>query len=82
MIDIVVHEFYRGKLEHYPVGFCVFGIDGTSATPPGAPDIIQEFGVLATRKEWKEIIMVYETLNHITIAGSKAPFKDSEQSML
>ena len=85
--DIVIDEFYKSKLEQTWHGFRIVGIDGTSATLPSSKEIIEKYGVHSKRKDGKEISMaqilvIYDTLNHITLAGSVAPFKDSEQSML
>jgi hypothetical protein len=85
--DVVIEEFYESDLVQYWHGHRLIGIDGSTAELPNSAQIINKYGVFNERKDGKKICMgrmltAYDTLNHITLAGSIDKMGESEISML
>lgn len=85
--DTVVREFY--KIAPVPLwrGYRVIGIDGSTVVLPNSKDIISQYGVHSYRNDGKAIcmgrtLMAYDTVNHMTIAGSLGKIEESEIEML
>jgi Transposase DDE domain len=85
--DIVVDEFYNSDLVQLWRGYRIIGIDGSSAELPNSDEIKYKYGIFKHRDDGKAIcmgrmLMAYDTLNHMTLAGSIDKMEESEISML
>jgi hypothetical protein len=83
----VTKEFYASGEALTWHGYRVLGHDGSSHELPNSAEIKDKYGLFTKRLDGKEIymartLMVYDTLNHITLHGAMAPFAESETSML
>ena len=85
--DIVLDEFYQSDLVQHWRGYRVIGIDGSTGELPNSDEIKYKYGVFKYRDDGKAIcmgrmLMVHDTLNHMTLAGSIDTMEESETSML
>jgi hypothetical protein len=85
--DIVLDEFYQSDLVQHWRGYRVIGIDGSTAELPNSDQIKYQYGIFKHRDDGKAIcmgrmLMAYDTLNHMTLAGSIDKMEESETSML
>jgi hypothetical protein len=85
--DIVTKEFYESDEVITWHGYRVLGTDGSTVEVPNSDEIKGKYGVFQTRDDGKAIcmarmLMVYDTLNHMTIHGSIGTMQESETSML
>jgi hypothetical protein len=85
--DIVLDEFYQSDLVQHWQGYRVIGIDGSTAELPNSDQIKYQYGIFKHRDDGKAIcmgrmLMAYDTLNHMTLAGSIDKMEESEISML
>jgi len=85
--DIVLDEFYNSDLVQLWRGYRIIGIDGSTAELPNSDEIKYKYGIFKHRDDGKAIcmgrmLMVYDTLNHMTLAGSIDKMEESEISML
>ena len=84
---IIHREFYASGEALQWKGYNLFGIDGSSAELPNSTEIQNEYGVFTRRNDGKatcmaRTLMVYDTLNHITLHGAIDKIEESETSML
>jgi Transposase DDE domain len=85
--DIVLDEFYQSELVQRWRGYRIIGIDGSTGELPNSYQIQDKYGVFKYRDDGKAICMgrmllVHDTLNHMTLAGSIDKMEESETSML
>lgn len=85
--DIITQKFYQSNEAQYWHGYCLKGVDGSTAELPNSKEIQEKYGVFKYRKDGKAIcmgrmLMMYDTLNHITLQGSLDRMEESETSML
>jgi hypothetical protein len=85
--DIVLDEFYKSDLVQYWRGYRVIGVDGSTGELPNSDEIKYKYGIFKHRDDGKAIcmgrmLMVHDTLNHMTLAGSIDNMEESETSML
>lgn len=85
--DIVLDEFYKSDQVQYWRGYRVIGVDGSTCELPNSDQIKNKYGVFTHRDDGKAIcmgrmLMLYDTLNHMTLAGSIDKMEESETSML
>lgn len=85
--DIVTREFYASGEALTWHGYHILGVDGSTVMLPNSDEIKGRYGVFAYRGDGKAIcmartLMVYDTLNHITLHGSIGTMQESETSML
>lgn len=84
---VVTCEFYNSNEVQRWRGLRVLGIDGSTAELPNSREIQDKFGIFKTRDDGKvtclgRMLMVYDTLNHLTLHGSMDSMQASETSML
>jgi hypothetical protein len=84
---IIHEEFYSSGEALQWNGYNLFGVDGSTVELPNSAEIQKEYGVFKYRNDGKatcmgRTLMVYDTLNHITLHGSIAKMEESETSML
>jgi Transposase DDE domain len=85
---VVAEQFYSapGSAQYWK-GFRLIGVDGTTIVVPNSKEIQQQFGVFKYRSDGKAIcmarsLMIYDTLNHLTLHASMDSMEESEISML
>jgi len=84
---IVIDKFYQSNEVQYWNGYRLIGVDGSTAELPNSEEIQKKYGVFKHRHDGKAIcmgrmLMMYDTINHITLHGSVDKFEESESSML
>lgn len=84
---IVLDKFYQSDEVQQWYGYNLIGIDGSTVELPNSLDIQKEYGVFKYRTDGKAIcmgrtLMVYDTLNHMTLHGGIERMEQSETSML
>ena len=84
---IVEDEFYKSNEVQRWHGYRIIGADGSTIELPGSEGIRGEYGVFKHRNDGKAIsmartLMVYDTLNHVTLYGSMDRMEKSETEML
>lgn len=84
---IIHQEFYASGEAQQWNGYNLFGVDGSTAELPNSPAIQDEYGVFTRRHDGKatcmgRTLMIYDTLNHITLHGAIDKMDESETSML
>lgn len=84
---IVLDEFYQSDIVQRWNDYRVIAIDGSTAELPNSDEIKNKYGVFKYRDDGKAICMgrmlvAYDTLNHMTLAGSIDTMEASEISML
>lgn len=85
--DVVTREFYQSNEIQYWKGYRLLGIDGSTVELPNSKEIQEEYGVFKHRKDGKAIcmgrtLMMYDTLNHLTLHSALDKAEESEISML
>jgi len=80
-------EFYESDEVVRWHGYRVIGVDGSTHELPGSTELKEKYGVAAKRADGKEIclarsLMVYDTLNHLTLYGEMSRYRQSEMGML
>ncbi len=85
--DIVTQKFYESGEAQYWKGYRLIGVDGSTVGLPNSKAIQGEYGVFKHRQDGKAVcmgrtLMLYDTLNHITLHGSLGKMAESETSML
>lgn len=85
--EIVLKEFYQSDEGQQWYGYRLIGVDGSTAELPNSPEIQSEYGVFKKRNDGKAIcmgrtLMIYDTLNHLTLHGAMDKMEESETSML
>ena len=85
--DTVAEHFYASGQSDKWHGYRVLGVDGSIIEIPNSKDIQDEFGVYMHREDGKAIclgqtLMVYDTLNHLTVHAALGSKKVSEKRML
>lgn len=85
--DEVVEEFYKSDEVLHWNGYRVLAGDGSTVELPGSAEIKEKYGVFKRREDGKDTclartLMIYDTLNHITLHGEMGSMKESETSML
>jgi hypothetical protein len=84
---IVEDEFYKSEEVQRWHGYRIVGADGSTAELPGSDEIRDQYGVFKYRQDGKAIsmgrtLMVYDTLNHVTLYGAVDRMEQSETAML
>jgi hypothetical protein len=85
--DIVQKEFYKSDEVARWRGYRVIGVDGSTLELPNSEEIKANYGVFKIREEGKAVcmartLMLYDTLNHITLNAQMESIKVSENAML
>ena len=87
--ELVADSYYEegADVVRYWKGKRVLGIDGSNIEMPWSESIEKRFGVFKERLDGKKVCMsrsllVYDTLNHITLYGALGDMQESETSML
>lgn len=85
--DIIIQKFYESGEAQYWKGHRLIGVDGSTVELPSSKEIQAGYGVFKHRQDGKAVcmgrtLMMYDTLNHITLHGSMAKMGESETSML
>ena len=84
----IIHQKFYGSGEALQWnGYNLFGVDGSTVELPNSAEIQNEYGVFKRRNDGKatcmgRTLMVYDTLNHITLHGAIDKMDESETSML
>lgn len=84
--EVVQEEFYKSDEVLTWHGYRVIGVDGSTHELPNSEDIKKQYGVFKYRQDGKAIcmarsLMVYDTLNHITLYGTMDRLERSERGM-
>jgi hypothetical protein len=84
--EIIEKEFYKSEEVLRWHGYRVIGVDGSTHELPNSEEIKSHYGVFSSRGDGKAIcmarsLMVYDTLNHITLHGDMDRFTESESGM-
>lgn len=84
---VILNEFYDSSEEQQWHGYRILGVDGSTAELPNSDEIREKYGVFKYRKDGKAIcmgrtLMMYDTLNNMTLKGSLGKIEESEASML
>ena len=85
--DVVLKGFYGSDQVNLWHGHRVLAVDGSTVELPNSPEIQKAYGVFKYRKDGKAIcmgrtLMMYDTVNQMTIRGSLDKMEESETSML
>jgi hypothetical protein len=78
-----LETFYDSNEVQRWQGWRVLGVDGSTIELPNSQQIQQEYGIFQTRKDGKAIclgrtLLIYDTLNHLTVYGGLGKMTDSE----
>jgi hypothetical protein len=84
---VTCQTFYGSDEVQLWNGYRLIGIDGSTVELPNSKEIQEKYGVFKYRKDGKAIcmgrtMMMYDTLNHMTLQGSLDKMEESETSML
>jgi hypothetical protein len=84
---VTCQTFYGSNEVQLWNGYRLIGIDGSTVELPNSKEIQEKYGVFKYRKDGKAIcmgrtMMMYDTLNHMTLQGSLDKMEESETSML
>ena len=84
---VTCQTFYGSNEVQLWNGYRLIGGDGSTVELPNSKEIQQKYGVFKYRKDGKAIcmgrtLMMYDTLNHMTLHGSLDKMEESETSML
>lgn len=84
---IVLQNFYESQEADLWNGYRLIGVDGSTVELPNSPEIQEKYGVFKHRKDGKAIcmgrtLMMYDTINNMTLRGSLDKMEESETSML
>jgi hypothetical protein len=85
--ELVGREFYESEEAEYWNGFRLLGVDGSTAALPNSEEIRQQYGVHSYREDGKAVsvartLLVYDTINHLTLHGAMDRFDKPEVGML
>jgi hypothetical protein len=85
--EVIEKEFYKSDEVIRWHGHRIIGVDGSTHELPNSKEIKEQYGVFKFREDGKAIclarsLMVYDTLNHITLYGDMDRFEQSESAML
>jgi Transposase DDE domain len=85
--ECVCKTFYQSRSVQRWHGYRVIAVDGSTVELPNSPQIQKQYGVFKHRADGKAIcmartLMVYDTLNHMTLAGTIDSINKSETVML
>jgi hypothetical protein len=84
---VTCRTFYGSDEVELWNGYRLLGTDGSTVELPNSKDIQEKFGVFKYRQDGKAIcmgrtLMIYDTLNLLTLHGSLDKMEESETSML
>lgn len=84
---IVLQNFYESDEVKHWNGYRLIGVDGSTVELPNSAEIQDKYGVFKRRKDGKAIcmgrtLMMYDTINNMTLHGSLDKMEESETSML
>ena len=84
---LTCQKFYDSQEAQLWNGYRLMGVDGSTVELPNSKEIQEQFGVFKYRQEGKAIcmgrtLMLYDTLNHMTLHGSLDTMEASETAML
>lgn len=84
---IACDEFYKSDEVLRWKSYRIIGVDGSTHELPGSRELKDKYGIAAKRADGKEIclarsLMVYDTLNHLTLYGEMDRYRQSEMGML
>lgn len=84
---VTCKTFYDSNEVQLWNNYRLIGVDGSTVELPNSKEIQEKYGVFKTRKDGKAIcmgrtLMMYDTLNHMTLHGSLNSMEESETSML
>ena len=84
---VTCQTFYESNEVQLWNGYRLIGVDGSTVELPNSKEIQEKFEVFKYRKDGKAIcmgrtLMMYDTLNHMTLHGSLDTIEESETSML
>lgn len=87
LAQVVADEFYKSSVVQYWKGYRIIGVDGSTVELPNSKVIEQHYGVHCRRKDGKatcmgRTLMIYDTLNNMTLAGALGNITESESEML
>lgn len=82
----VLETFYESDEVQRWQGYRVFGVDGSTIELPNSEEIQKEYGVFQMRGDGKRIclgrtLLIYDTLNHLTMYGGLGKMSDSETQL-
>lgn len=85
--DIVIDKFYASNEVKTWRSHRIIGVDGSIVEVPNSAEIQNEFGVFLRRDDGKavctaQMVVVYDTINHLTLQGSLASSKIPERNIL
>lgn len=85
--QVCCQTFYNSQEVQLWNGYRLIGVDGSTVELPNSKEIQEKFGVFKYRKDGKAIcmgrtLMMYDTLNHLTLNSSLESMEESETSML
>jgi hypothetical protein len=84
--EVIEKEFYKSDEVLKWHGYRVLAVDGSTHELPNSEEIKNHYGILQYRGDGKAIcmarsLMVYDTLNHITLHGDMDKYTQSETAM-
>ena len=84
---VTCQTFYGSNDVQLWKGYRLIGLDGSTVELPNSKEIQEKFGVFKYRQDGKAVcmgrtLMMYDTLNHMTLDGSLDTIEESETSML
>ena len=84
---IIIDKFYRSNEVQLWKGHRILAIDGSNAEIPNSKEIKGKFGIFKTRDDGKvtcmmRMLLIYDSINHITVHGSMDTMDADECSML
>jgi len=83
---LVLETFYKREEVIRWHGYRVLGVDGSTIELPNSADIREQYGVFQSRDDGKAVclgrtLLIYDTLNHLTLYGSVDKMAVSETNM-
>lgn len=84
---VTTQTFYQSNEVQLWNGYRLLGVDGSTVELPNSEEIQEKYGIFKQRNDGKAIcmgrtLMLYDTLNHMTLHGSLDKMEESETSML
>ena len=85
--QIVIEKFYQSDQVQQWHGYRLLAVDGSTVELPNSKEIQEEYGVFRHRQDGKAVcmartLMIYDTLNHMTLHGGITTMEQSETSLL
>jgi Transposase DDE domain len=85
--EVVTTQFYQSAAARTWKGFRLLGVDGSMVELPNSKDIQEHYGVFQYRSDGKatcmgRTLMLYDTINHLTLYGALDKLEVSEPAML